>query len=137
MPLSWVSNCPVSKCPVYKCPVSSCPVSTCPGFVFSVRPLKRMTKKLGLYRSKYKSDILKVVEFIWGQCNSHGQMHGYRWMHSKCLENGQSRYCADTVTHFASSRLRKIYFTRTIVVRVGSLSRSVILYPSFPLSFME
>ena len=57
------------------------------GDVFSLCTLKRITQKLGLYRRKYKSDILKVVEFIWGQCSSHGQMYGYRWMHVKCLEN--------------------------------------------------
>jgi hypothetical protein len=58
------------------------------GHVFSLRTLKRITQKMGLYRRKYKSDILDIVWYISEQCNTHGQMHGYRWLHSKCLEHG-------------------------------------------------
>lgn len=32
------------------------------------------------------TDILQVALFVLEQCGMHGQMHGYRWMHLKCLE---------------------------------------------------
>lgn len=32
------------------------------------------------------TDILQVALFVLKQCEMHGQMHGYRWMHLKCLE---------------------------------------------------
>ena len=55
--------------------------------IISMRTLKRITKRCGLYRHKYHSDILQVVAFIASHCESYGQMHGYRWMHYKCLKN--------------------------------------------------
>ena len=55
--------------------------------IFSIQTLQRITQKRWLYRRKYNSDILKVVEFVAAQCDSYGQMHGYRWMHAKCLQN--------------------------------------------------
>jgi hypothetical protein len=58
------------------------------GYSIGIRTLKRVTKKLGLYRRKHKSDILQIALFIIEQCEGHGQMHGYRWMHLKCLDRG-------------------------------------------------
>lgn len=58
------------------------------GYSIGIRTLKRITKGLGLYRRKYKSDILQIALFVLEQCEVHGQMHGYRWMHLKCLERG-------------------------------------------------
>jgi hypothetical protein len=34
------------------------------GYIIGIRTLKRVTKKLGLYRWKYKSDILQIALFI-------------------------------------------------------------------------
>lgn len=56
------------------------------GYVLSIRSLKRIIKKMGLHRRKYKSDILQVALFVFEECEMHGQMHGYRWMHLKCHE---------------------------------------------------
>lgn len=56
------------------------------GCVLSISSLKRITKKIGLHRRKYITDILQVALFVLEQCEMHGQMHGYRWMHLKCLE---------------------------------------------------
>lgn len=52
------------------------------GYVLSIRSLKRITKKIGLHRRKYMTDILQVALFVLEQC----EMHGYRWMHLKCVE---------------------------------------------------
>ena len=54
--------------------------------VFSIRTLKRIMHHKGLFRRKYNTDIMKVVEYIAAQCEEFGQMHGYRWMHAKCLK---------------------------------------------------
>ena len=41
-----------------------------------------------LYRRKRASDILDVALFIQDQVETSGQMHGYRWLHRKCLHKG-------------------------------------------------
>jgi hypothetical protein len=58
------------------------------GYIIGIRTLKRITKKFGLYRRKYKSDILQIALFVLEQCEMHGQMYGYRWLHLKCLDRG-------------------------------------------------
>ena len=58
------------------------------GFFISLRTLKRITQNLGLFRRKNHSDILEIAMFVLQQCNIHGQMYGYRWMHLKCIEKG-------------------------------------------------
>ncbi|KAK3090635.1 hypothetical protein FSP39_013299 [Pinctada imbricata] len=58
------------------------------GYSVGLRTLKRITKKLRLFRRKFKSDILEIALFLLQQCNEHGKMHGYRWIHLKCLERG-------------------------------------------------
>ena len=60
------------------------------GYVMSIRTLKRLTKKQGLFRRKNKSDLLDVALFILSECEGPGQMQGYRWIHSRCLEHGYS-----------------------------------------------
>ena len=57
------------------------------GHATSIQTIKRICQKWGLYRRKNKTDLMKVVEFIAGECAGYGQMHGYQWMHAKCLEN--------------------------------------------------
>lgn len=63
-------------------------LETLQGYVISLRTLKRITRNLGLYRRKHKSDIVDIAMFIMEQCGKHGQMHCYRWLHLNCLEEG-------------------------------------------------
>ncbi|XP_071956877.1 uncharacterized protein [Antedon mediterranea] len=56
--------------------------------LLSVRTLKRRLKEMSLFRRKYHSDILDVAMFIEDQINASGQLHGYRWMHMRCKQNG-------------------------------------------------
>lgn len=56
----------------------------------SIRTLKRILSKHGLYRKKYYSRIEDVVRFIQREIEKSGQLHGYRWMH---LKFGRSRRC--------------------------------------------
>lgn len=58
------------------------------GIVLSLRTLKRILRAHGLYRRKFKSDILQVALFISDTVEQHGSYHGYRWMHSRCIHDG-------------------------------------------------
>ena len=58
------------------------------GYIIGILTLKRITKKFGLYRRKYQSDIIQIALFLLEQCEMHGQMHGHRWLHLKCLDRG-------------------------------------------------
>lgn len=58
------------------------------GIVISLRTLKRIAKKCGMYRRKHFSDILDVSMFILKECEGSGVGHGYRWMYLKCIQNG-------------------------------------------------
>ncbi|KAI7801287.1 hypothetical protein IRJ41_003539 [Triplophysa rosa] len=57
------------------------------GKVISERTLKRLLKSNGLCRRKY-ADLNEIIGFIIDQLNGPGRLHGYRWMHTKCLEHG-------------------------------------------------
>ncbi|KAJ8913061.1 hypothetical protein NQ315_006562 [Exocentrus adspersus] len=52
------------------------------------RTLKRILRELMLYRRKRFSPITHVVNFISDQLDKSGQLHGYRWMHLKCIQHG-------------------------------------------------
>lgn len=54
----------------------------------SLRSLKRRLKRLKLYRRKNYSTFEDLVVFFQEQLNSAGNLHGYRWFHLKCLQNG-------------------------------------------------
>jgi len=54
----------------------------------SERTMKRRLHDLGLFRKKNSSDDAVVATFITGILQGAGRMHGYRWMHLKCLHNG-------------------------------------------------
>ena len=58
------------------------------GIVVSLRHLKRILKRLRLYRRKHRTGILEVALFIEGELGHTGQLHGYKWMHQKCLKEG-------------------------------------------------
>lgn len=54
----------------------------------SFATLKRKLKMLNLTRRKNFSKLEDVVNFIDQQLQSSSQLHGYRWMHLKCIQNG-------------------------------------------------
>uniref|UniRef100_W5NLA5 Uncharacterized protein n=1 Tax=Lepisosteus oculatus TaxID=7918 RepID=W5NLA5_LEPOC len=55
------------------------------GYIITERHLKCILKSKSLFRRK---DYNKIIMFIQLQLQSSGQLHGYRWMHAKCQENG-------------------------------------------------
>lgn len=58
--------------------------------IISLRNLKRILGRLNLLRRKGYTDVLEVAYFINKELRGHDYMymHGYRWMHRKCLEYG-------------------------------------------------
>jgi hypothetical protein len=68
----------------------------------SERTLKRRLHNLKLYRRKHFSDDLLVAMFIEDQLQAAGKMHGYRWMHLKCRQNGLT-VTQDTVRQLMGS----------------------------------
>lgn len=54
----------------------------------SERTLKRKLRSLNLDRRKHFSNIMDIYTFFKNALQSHGELHGYRWMHLKCLQNG-------------------------------------------------
>jgi len=57
------------------------------GYILSERHLRRILSKLALRRRSY-SDMTDVVRFIQNEMNVSGSLHGYRWMHQKCIREG-------------------------------------------------
>lgn len=60
------------------------------GIVISERNLKRKLRQLRLWRRKHFTNVEEVVAFIEGELRGHGQMHGYRWMHRRCIHVGMT-----------------------------------------------
>ena len=58
------------------------------GIIISLRTLKRILSKAGLYRRKNWSDILDVALYLVEQLEIAGQLHGYKLLHLKCIQNG-------------------------------------------------
>ncbi|KAK5646176.1 hypothetical protein RI129_004640 [Pyrocoelia pectoralis] len=58
------------------------------GITLSLRHLRRILNRLKLFRKRNYSNVLSLVRFIETQISTHGKLHGYRWMHLKCLQNG-------------------------------------------------
>lgn len=54
----------------------------------SKRQLKRLLNKMGLYRRRKYTDIEVVAHFLETEMRNSGQLHGYRWMHLKCVQQG-------------------------------------------------
>lgn len=54
----------------------------------SKRHLKRVLKNLRLWRRKKYSSIDEVLCYIHEQLQCSSQLHGYRWMHLKCIQHG-------------------------------------------------
>ena len=57
--------------------------------IISLRTLKKRLRGQRLFRRKYLTDILDVASFILEQLRESGNMHGYTWMHLKCLQAGR------------------------------------------------
>ena len=58
------------------------------GIIISIRTLRRILKTLGLYSRTNKSEVLEVAFFIFSELQDYGQLHGYKLMHLKCIQNG-------------------------------------------------
>ncbi|KAL2091658.1 hypothetical protein ACEWY4_013921 [Coilia grayii] len=58
------------------------------GCILSERHFKRILKFHGLFRRKGYTTLDRVVHFIQEQLQTSGQLCGYRWMYTKCKENG-------------------------------------------------
>lgn len=56
--------------------------------IITERHLKRILKKLGLFRRKEYSNVVDVISFVEQQLQESGKLHGYRWMTQKCKVNG-------------------------------------------------
>lgn len=54
----------------------------------SHRSLKRMLRRRGLYRRKYFTNLEVIVSFLQREVQRSSQLHGYRWMHLRCLQHG-------------------------------------------------
>lgn len=58
------------------------------GLNTSMSSLRRHLESLGLFRRRAQSDVLDVTLFLQEQLNQHGTLHGYKFMHSKCIQTG-------------------------------------------------
>ena len=56
--------------------------------VICLRTLQNILRRLAFYRRKYTSPILDVTLFILEILRGSGKLHGYRWMHAKCIADG-------------------------------------------------
>lgn len=50
--------------------------------------LKRILKRVGLYRRKNQSDPVELAAFLFDQLDSHKRLYGYRLHHLSCLQSG-------------------------------------------------
>ncbi|VDI11446.1 Hypothetical predicted protein [Mytilus galloprovincialis] len=57
-------------------------------YIISYRHLKRILKKLRLFRRKHYTPLEDVVAFIKDNIKGSGRLHGYRWMFMKCRQAG-------------------------------------------------
>ncbi|CAI5669682.1 unnamed protein product [Oreochromis niloticus] len=56
--------------------------------IISVRTLKRICKRLGLFRRKNQSNLEEVLAFVQQEIMTNGQMQGYRWLHLRAIQHG-------------------------------------------------
>nr|XP_046264635.1 uncharacterized protein LOC124069481 [Scatophagus argus] len=57
-------------------------------YIISERHLKRILKSSHLSQRQEYTSLDQVITFIHEQLQISGQLHGYRWMYTKCKENG-------------------------------------------------
>ena len=53
----------------------------------SLRHLKRLLRRDRLCRRKNKSGLFDVAEYIDSELEKPGSLHGYRWVHLKCIQH--------------------------------------------------
>ncbi|XP_055073955.2 uncharacterized protein [Misgurnus anguillicaudatus] len=58
------------------------------GITISMKTLKKILNKNGLFRRKHFDNLFNVIQFVREELQGSGQLHGYRWMYSKCKERG-------------------------------------------------
>ena len=58
------------------------------GIILSVRTVHRILRQRGYYRRGESSDYILVVNFIQQLLQESGYLHGYRWMHARCIQHG-------------------------------------------------
>ena len=68
------------------------------GVMMSNSTLKRIMKGRHLIRRKRQTELLDVALFLLKELQASSQLHGYRWMHLKCIQAG-IRVPRDTVMH--------------------------------------
>uniref|UniRef100_A0A096M6N5 Integrase core domain-containing protein n=1 Tax=Poecilia formosa TaxID=48698 RepID=A0A096M6N5_POEFO len=56
--------------------------------IISMSTLRRTLEKMGLHRRKNHSDPLDVAAFLIDQVESYGSLHGYKFHHLKCIQQG-------------------------------------------------
>lgn len=56
--------------------------------VITSRHLRRLLNREGLWRRKGQTDILTVAVFIEELLQGSGNLHGYRWVHRRCIQAG-------------------------------------------------
>lgn len=79
--------------------------------VICKRTLKRILRRLGLFRRKFQSEILEIAVFLEQQVARSGQLHGYRWMHLKCIQAGY------TVSHETVRQLLLLLDPEGVAIR--------------------
>ena len=58
------------------------------GIVCSMRTLHRIFRSQNCYRRHNMTPIYEVVNFVQDLLNTSGVLHGYRWMHARCIQQG-------------------------------------------------
>ena len=56
--------------------------------VISIRTLHRILRSLSCYRRLHASPLPSIVEFIQLLLRQSGALHGYRWLHQRCIQEG-------------------------------------------------
>lgn len=58
------------------------------GITISMKTLKKILNRNGLFRRKNFDNLFNVIQFVREELQGSGPLHGYRWMYSKCKERG-------------------------------------------------
>ncbi|KAF7670321.1 hypothetical protein LDENG_00271790, partial [Lucifuga dentata] len=55
--------------------------------VINVQILKRICRRLGLFRKKNQTDMLEVLDFVQREITTTGQLQGYYWLNFDFSQN--------------------------------------------------
>ncbi|XP_035996634.1 uncharacterized protein LOC118564068 [Fundulus heteroclitus] len=56
--------------------------------IISIRTLKRLCKRLCLYRRKNQTDPEEIASFVEEELSGSGRLQGYRWLHLRAIQRG-------------------------------------------------